>query len=216
MTRNGKIARLPLAIRQELNQRLLEGEPGNQLVVWLNGLPKVQAVLKDKFQGNPISEVNLSQWKNGGFPAWEAGEKMADNVSSIMDGTKALPAAAKGGLTDRMGLMLAANMAMGMLRLESMPEGLEKAKMLRELRIGLLALKRCEFVAERLEIERDKHPKAARKKKARKLTPEENRERIRRILGLGPGFDGSKNPELTRSPVHFRPNPVQVNISELK
>jgi len=28
MTRNGKIARLPLAIREELNRRLQEGEQG--------------------------------------------------------------------------------------------------------------------------------------------------------------------------------------------
>jgi hypothetical protein len=170
------------------------------LVVWLNALPKVQAVLKDKFQGNPISENNLSQWKNGGFPAWEAGEKMADNVSSIMDGTKALPAVAKGGLTERMALMLTANMATSILRLESLPEGVEKSKVLRELRIGLLALKRCELLAERLEIEQIRHPKPAKRKKERKLTPEENRERIRRILGLGPGYDGSKNPELTLPP----------------
>jgi hypothetical protein len=83
MTRNGKIARLPAAIREELNQRLLEGEPGQHLVLWLNGLPRVQALLKDKFQGIPIPEANHSHWKNGGFPAWEAGEKMADTVNSI-------------------------------------------------------------------------------------------------------------------------------------
>jgi hypothetical protein len=216
MTRKGKIARLPFAIREELNQRLLDGEPGNQLVVWLNGLPKVQAVLKDKFQGNPISEANLSQWKNGGFAAWEAGDEMADNVSSIMDGTKALPAAAKGGLIDRMALMFASNMATSMLRLESMPEGVEKSKMLRELRIGLLALKRCELVAERLEIEHIRHPKPAKKKKERPLTPEENKARIRRILGIGEGYDGSKNPELIQSHALLRPNPVQVNISKSK
>src|SRR6267142_2931446 len=34
--RNTKIARLPEAIREPLNQRLDDGEPGNQLVAWLN------------------------------------------------------------------------------------------------------------------------------------------------------------------------------------
>jgi hypothetical protein len=92
MTRNGKIARLPAAIREELNQRLLEGEQGKPLVLWLNSLPRVQALLKNKFQGIPISEVSLSHWKNGGFPAWEAGEQMADSVSSIIQGTTALQA----------------------------------------------------------------------------------------------------------------------------
>jgi hypothetical protein len=166
MTRNGKIARLPAAIREELNQRLLDGEQGKQLVEWLNGLPKVQAVLKARFNGNLINEANLSQWKNGGFAAWEAGERLADNVHSIMTGTKALQAVAKEGLTDRMALVLTANMATGMLRLESMPEGLEKAKACRELRISLLALKRCELVAQRLEIERDQCTQTGKEEKA--------------------------------------------------
>jgi hypothetical protein len=207
MTRTAKIARLPAAIREELNQRLLDGVQGKQLVEWLNGLPRVQALLKDKFQGIPISEANLSHWKNGGFPAWEAGERMADNVSSIMDGTKALPAVAKGGLTDRMSLMLAANMAMEMQRLESVPDGPEKATMWRELRISLLALRRSELYAKRLEIEQVRHPKPEKKRKECKLTPEENKQRIRRILGLGEGYDGSKNPELTLPPA-MRASPV--------
>jgi len=46
MTRNGKIARLPAAIREELNQRLFDGEPAKPLIEWLNGQPRVQAVLK--------------------------------------------------------------------------------------------------------------------------------------------------------------------------
>jgi hypothetical protein len=63
MTRNGKIARLPAAIREQLNQRLLEGEPGKPLVEWLNGLPRVRALLAAQFQGQPIVAQNLSRWK---------------------------------------------------------------------------------------------------------------------------------------------------------
>jgi hypothetical protein len=33
--RNGKIARLPLAVRTELNQRLRNGETGAELLTWL-------------------------------------------------------------------------------------------------------------------------------------------------------------------------------------
>src|SRR5713101_951139 len=42
LSRNGKIARLPLAIRQELNRRLQNGEQGKKLVAWLNALPEVR------------------------------------------------------------------------------------------------------------------------------------------------------------------------------
>jgi hypothetical protein len=209
MTRNGKIARLPRTIREELNQRLLDGEPGRQLIEWLNGLPGVQAVLKSRFNGSAITEANLSQWKNGGYAAWEAGERMADTVSSLIDGTKALQTADQGGLNDRMALMLAATLATQMLRFESIPDETEKTKMLRELRIGFTALRKSEFFAERLRIERVKHPETQKRKKEKDpyagLSP---RERIMQKLGIGEGFDGSKNPELTW-PLKYRPSAVQ-------
>src|SRR5713101_7111978 len=44
MSHKGKIARLPLAIREQLNRRLQDGEIGRDLVVWLNSAPAVQAV----------------------------------------------------------------------------------------------------------------------------------------------------------------------------
>ena len=68
--RVGKVARLPGATREQLNRRLLAGEPAKQLVQWLNRQPEVQAVLRTLFGGSPISEVNLSHWKTGGFRAW--------------------------------------------------------------------------------------------------------------------------------------------------
>lgn len=39
MTRTGKIAWLPRTIREQLNRRLEDGEPGSDLVAWLNALP---------------------------------------------------------------------------------------------------------------------------------------------------------------------------------
>ncbi|MGA3267891.1 MAG: hypothetical protein ABSE16_13835 [Verrucomicrobiota bacterium] len=60
MNRNGKIARLPGVIRDELNRRLQDGEPGKNLVQWLNGLPKVKKLLADQFAGRPIARQNLS------------------------------------------------------------------------------------------------------------------------------------------------------------
>ena len=67
MTRNGKIARLPAALREELNQRLLDGEQGQPLVEWLNSLPKVQAVLPNfgavQVQASTSQvQVNLSEY----------------------------------------------------------------------------------------------------------------------------------------------------------
>ena len=69
-SRNGKIARLPRQVREELNQRLADGEIGRQLVDWLNALPEVQAVLAAHFGARPITDANLTLWKQGGFEDW--------------------------------------------------------------------------------------------------------------------------------------------------
>ena len=67
MPRQGKIARLPLALRSELNQRLAANEDGAAVLAWLNASPNVQAVLARDFAGEPISQQNLHEWRQGGF-----------------------------------------------------------------------------------------------------------------------------------------------------
>jgi uncharacterized membrane protein YccC len=69
-TRVGKIARLPKEIREQLNQRLENGEPGKDLLNWLNQLPETQKILADHFAGQPIRPQNLSDWKSGGYQDW--------------------------------------------------------------------------------------------------------------------------------------------------
>jgi hypothetical protein len=200
MTGNGKIARLPNSIRAQLNQRLLDGQQGKMLVQWLNSLPEVQAVMQEAFEGRPISEENVSQWKNGGFLIWAAGERSWETVCAFMDGTSALKSAAKGGLTDSMALMMAAIMAGQMHNLDGIPESSEKAKIWRELRISLLALRRSELYAQRLKIENRIHPALKRTRQPKRMTPEERVQRTKKMSGIQEGYDGTKNPELTRRP----------------
>src|SRR5207253_8244326 len=69
-TRTGKIARLPKSIRQELNQRIENGWQGVKLVEWLNELPEVRQILREQFHNEPITEPNLSRWKEGGYEDW--------------------------------------------------------------------------------------------------------------------------------------------------
>ena len=74
-TRIGKIGRLPQQVRNELNRRLHDGEPGKGLVDWLNGRPEVKKVLHQWFEGRPVTEQNLSEWKQGGYADWERQEE---------------------------------------------------------------------------------------------------------------------------------------------
>ena len=84
MTRTGKIARLPRSLRHELNTRLENGEPARTLLQWLNALPEVQSILESTFEGRPISEQNLSEWKTGGFLDWQRNQQSCDRVRELI------------------------------------------------------------------------------------------------------------------------------------
>jgi hypothetical protein len=68
--RNGKIARLPREIRDELNERLERSDETSKLLDWLNALPEAKEVVQNDFAGVPISKQNLSEWRQGGFQEW--------------------------------------------------------------------------------------------------------------------------------------------------
>ena len=85
-TRNGKIANLPNDIREQLNLRLLEGETGRELTAWLNALPAVQSILGSQFNGSPISEVNLTHWRQGGYLQWFTERECFDSARALADG----------------------------------------------------------------------------------------------------------------------------------
>ena len=107
-TRNGKIARLPKAVREELNRRLSDGEPGKELVVWLNHLPEVQRVLAAEFGGRAVREQNLSEWKQGGYGEWLRKQEALELVRNLSAEAEDLKAATTESLSDELGLWLAA------------------------------------------------------------------------------------------------------------
>jgi len=60
MRRKGKIARLPPALRAELNLRLADDDDGATLRQWLNAIPGVPAMLACGFAGEPINKQTSS------------------------------------------------------------------------------------------------------------------------------------------------------------
>ena len=100
MKRTGKIARLPHHLRNQLNQRLHNGEPGVDLIKWLNSLPEVQAVLAEHFAGVPISPQNLSEWNNGGFLDWLTTQELLEDAREFAANTAELPGYTDGHLAN--------------------------------------------------------------------------------------------------------------------
>ena len=111
MTRTGKIARLPREIRDELNRRLLEGEPGQRLVEWLNARPETTKLLAADFEGRAISEQNLSEWKQGGHREWLTRREALEQARELAADAKELTEAMEGRLTDHLALVLSARYA---------------------------------------------------------------------------------------------------------
>jgi uncharacterized OsmC-like protein len=100
MARTGKIARLPLAIREELNERLRDNHSGTDILAWVNALPITQEILKAKFSGNPISDANLSEWRGGGFAEWLDDQEKVHKIQKLSELSLRLAKASGGNLSE--------------------------------------------------------------------------------------------------------------------
>ncbi len=129
MTRTGKIARLPKAMRDELNRRLADGEPGKRLADWLNKQPAVVTVLNADFGGRPISEQNLSEWKQGGFEDWCRHQESLESARRIIEEAKDYEDLADGSLLpDRFSELAAVTLARLLMETARQKEGPEKQR----------------------------------------------------------------------------------------
>jgi hypothetical protein len=113
-TRIGKIARLSEKVRHTLNQRLADGVSGAELVAWLNGLTAVRKTLAARFEGRPISEQNLSEWRQGGYEDWKRAIHSQAVVEAMLEESDALGGTSEDSLlADRaLGPVVAALMQM--------------------------------------------------------------------------------------------------------
>lgn len=157
MTRNGKIARLPRHLRGQLNTRLQDGEPGRKLVDWLNGLEPVQAILTEEFGGRPISEQNLSEWKQGGYRDWERHQSRLELVGRLAEQAEDYDEAAEGvPVSHVLANALAAELADTFLTLiQQTDDPKERLNLIRKLLPDLAELRKEDRKAVSAMIERE-------------------------------------------------------------
>jgi hypothetical protein len=137
-TRTGKIARLPQAVREQLNQRLYAGETGRSLLAWVNALPEVRAVLAAEFRGQPINDPNLTAWRQGGYQEWLLQCEARDLAATL--------GREKGGdsgkLTEMLTLSLLSHCTTAMSRLEEAPTPQARQRWLSEMSRDLVRISR--------------------------------------------------------------------------
>ncbi len=161
-TRRGKIARLPRAIREELNHRLDEGDPQKDLVRWLNSLPDVKAVLQTHFEGKAITAQNLSEWKQGGYRDWRAQLEALEIARCLREESSLSQGESEGQppLVDALAFWLTVRLAAETRGIvEAEPE--EGWKRLRQFSRELAVLRRGDLQRQRLELERQREQRKA-------------------------------------------------------
>ena len=158
MARTGKIARLSQAIRHQLNRRLDDGECGKTLVAWLNSLPEVHAAMATEFEGRPVTEQNLSEWKQGGYREWVVQQETLEQVQRMSADADELGEAAGGMLADKLAACLAARYVSVMAEWDGDPDsGIgRKLRALRALALDVVELRRGDHSAARLKIEQSR------------------------------------------------------------
>lgn len=158
MTRTGKIARLPRTVRDELNRRLNEGELGTRLVTWLNEQEAVQAVLKEAFGGRPISEQNLSEWKQGGFEDWRRHQESLELAGRVLEEAEDYEQLSEGGaLADRFAESAALALGRLLRTTREMEDGPEKKRAMLEIIRELIQLRRSDRAYEQAQREAERH-----------------------------------------------------------
>jgi len=161
MTSIGKIARLPREVRHELCRRLDNGEPGVKLVKWLNRLRDVKAALREQFDGRPITEQNLSEWKQRGFRQWQRHEAAWEHVLDMTEKSGEFDVATKGmqrvAISDLTGKWLAAEFsALAGELLEATDDPGERWRQLREILGGLRQLRLLDHERQRIEMQQER------------------------------------------------------------
>lgn len=158
MIHNGKIARLPREIRDQLNRRLHHGEPGKKLVAWLNSLPETQPVLAAGFGGRPISEQNVSAWKASGYLQWLTEQETLAQARQMPQEVKELAAAANGQLTDNLATVLAVRYALALAEWDGQVTGKfrRKLRLLHGLCRHVTQLRRGDHAGTRLDLAQER------------------------------------------------------------
>lgn len=164
---NGKIARLPQVVREQLNRRLDDGEPGGGLLEWLNTLPEVQAVLAAEFDGCRINAQNLSNWRRGGYQHWLKQQERRANVRQLAEDARELTEDAGGvEISHHLSTLLVAElMESARDSLATITDPTERCARMQEFLHTLIRVRRQDTMAGRLTIERERRARERVKEK---------------------------------------------------
>lgn len=170
MRRNGKIARMPYNIREELNRRLRDGKFGPALLKWLNEQPECLEVLDDEFESRPITKQNLSEWRQGGYEDWVRKEEARQRLDVLREKASDLEKDAGGmAIADRLGTLLAAELAVALEQLNEIKDPKERWIQIKETAREVYRLRREDHHARKLRMAEEQYERREKEAEARRL-----------------------------------------------
>ena len=190
-TRTSKIARLPKALRHQLGQHIEDGRRGTDLVQWLNNLPDVQKLTAEQFGNSPISEQNLSDWKQSGHQDWLRRQEAQEAALSLLTAGEDLnleDASQQRKLLDNFAAVLAVELSrLSMLLLQKETDPEKKWKLVCQINKQLTQLRRDHDRVTRTTIVEERASRdAERQKQAEaKHAREEEKQRYLAMLEEG-------------------------------
>jgi hypothetical protein len=153
INRNGKIARLPRSLRERVNQAIYRRFTANHLARELNKMPEVKAMLAAHFDGRPIVQQNISEWKRGGYRDWLHRQQILEQQSELTADAKDMAETAD-GMADSLFGLLTLDYARLMMNRDSDDETFEKKrKALSMLAQDVVRLRRSHLHARRVQIQ---------------------------------------------------------------
>ncbi len=170
-THVGKIGHLPKSIRDQLNRRLQDGQTGTRLVKWLNSLPETKNALAADFGGRDINEVNLTEWKQGGYQDWLASQELRACVGNVAEDGQELATISDGSLANHLATVLSARYAalMSGWKGEMNDDFQRQTRALGLLCHGIAQLRRGDYHLDRLQLDRERFAEASQDDQARAL-----------------------------------------------
>ena len=150
LARNGKIASLPLVVRDELNRRLDNGERGPKILEWLNAEKLAREVIDQVWSGREVTQQNLSEWRQGGYLDWRRRREKVEMLADLSGHALKLGEAAGGNVADGSAAIIGSKI-MAAIESATLEDSLKMAKTVHRLRAGDRGRARLEMQRRKLD-----------------------------------------------------------------
>ncbi len=152
--RNGKNAKLPRALRDQINRAFDAGQSAVSIARELNKIPEVKAMLEAHFEGRPISPQNLSEWKGGGYRDWQLRQELILQHQEFAANLHELSQTAEGMANSLFHMLLLDYARLMKNKDHETPEDFEKKrKALSNQLQDITKLQRCDIQARNVEVQ---------------------------------------------------------------